>query len=80
MTDQRAAFTLTWHDPDDAENVAQVLIEAGTRGAQIIDHGFYDDGRSLMEQVDKWRAAQREAPTDCEDICMDECQGPCGVL
>lgn len=20
-----------------------------------------------------------EPPTDCEDICMNECQGPCGV-
>jgi hypothetical protein len=25
-----------------------------------------------------WRAQQREPSTDCEDICMTECQGPCG--
>jgi hypothetical protein len=54
-------FALDWFDPDEAENVATVLIEAGTRGEEIIDHGFYDDGRSLMEQVAKWRAAQWRA-------------------
>lgn len=24
--------------------------------------------------------AGQEPSTDCEDICMDRCQGPCGVL
>jgi hypothetical protein len=54
-------FTLTYTDPIDAENVGQVLIDAGTRGGKVIDRGFYEDGRSLMEQVDKWRASRREA-------------------
>lgn len=82
MSNDRAStpsFTLTWNDPDDAESVALVLIEAGTHGAQVTDRGFYDDGRSLMEQVDQWRAARREPSTHCEDICMDRCIGACGV-
>jgi hypothetical protein len=48
-------ITIGWDDLDDAESVAVVLNDAATRGAEIVDHGFYDDAKEIWRQVEKAR-------------------------
>ena len=55
VDEQTGAVTVTWHDVDDAIQVAHVLVAAG-RGpdGEIYDQGFYDDGWTIIDAAVSW--------------------------
>ena len=46
----RGEVVLRW-SLDDAVEVAEVFLSASTRNGHVVDQGFYDDYRQIMDQI-----------------------------
>ncbi len=59
MSDNRV--TLSW-SMDDAQEVADIFLRAATRGAKVVDRGFYDDYHEIMRQIEAIESKENDAP------------------
>jgi hypothetical protein len=59
---RKGSISIGWDDPDEADAVADVLEDAALRGAEIIDHGYWDDAQEIRRQADEVRRDAQKRP------------------